>query len=275
MKARGFRPSKERGQNFLVDKNLARKFVTSLAPSEGDLVLEIGPGAGALTRPLLDAGCRVVAVELQRELAEELEAWSEPRLRVLRADFLDLPPEELSWEGEVPRLALSNVPYSVTGLVLPRLLQGGFPLERFVVGLQREVADRLVASPGTRDYSSLTVLAQAYGTLKRAFKIPPQAYRPRPKVQSAAVLAVRDPQRELIPARSQLERVVRGAFGHRRKTLGNSLAARLGVAKTELEAVLRDGGVDPGRRAETFSLQEFRDLERVLGPILERSPAKW
>jgi 16S rRNA (adenine1518-N6/adenine1519-N6)-dimethyltransferase len=269
---RGFRPSKERGQNFLVDKNLARKFILSLAPSPEDLVLEIGPGSGALTAPLLETGCRVLAVEIQPELVATLESWQHPRLKIVQANYLRLDPKEILWDGEIPRLALSNVPYSVTGVLLPRLLQGGLPIDRFVVGVQREVADRLVALPGCKDYSSLTVLAQAYGTLKRVFKLSPHAYRPRPKVHSAAVLAVRNPERELIPFRSPQEKILRAAFAHRRKTLCNSLSGRLGLEKEVVTKLLVEIGIAPGRRAETLNLEEFRLLAREFCPVLERSP---
>lgn len=260
---RPFRPSKARGQNFLVDPNLARKFVAALAPGPGDLVLEVGPGKGALTLPLLATGCRVVAVELEAALADELEGLGEERLTLVRGDFTQLAAGDLEVAGALPTLALSNVPYSVTGAVLTRLLMGQLPLERFVVGVQREVADRLVAPPGSRTYGSLSVLARAFGELRRCFAIPPQAYRPRPKVTSAAVRAVRDPASPRVVAGGLLERLLRAAFGERRKTLANTLSSRLGQEKSLVVGLLERAGVDPGRRAETLSLVEFRRLEEI------------
>lgn len=263
-----FRPSKDRGQNFLVDKGIARRFVTTLAPGPEDVVLEVGPGKGALTDPLLATGCRVVAVEIEAPLAEELAAREADRLEVLHADFLRLDMVELATKL-VPEdggrlLALSNVPYAVTGPVMGRLLNGELPISRVVVGVQREVADRLVAPPGGKEYGRLSLLGAAWGRWKRAFKISPQAYRPRPKVVSAALLGERDPDREPIRRGSPLDRVVRAAFAQRRKMLRNTLAGGLGLEKPAAEALLAAAGLDPALRAEAVDLAGFRRLAEAL-----------
>jgi 16S rRNA (adenine1518-N6/adenine1519-N6)-dimethyltransferase len=263
-----FRPSKDRGQNFLVDRGVARRFVEVLGPGPEDVVLEVGPGKGALTEPLLATGCRVVAVEIEAPLADELAGRGEARLEVLKADFLRVPMEDLLPHLEPEAggrvLALSNVPYSVTGPVMGRLASGELPLERLVVGVQREVADRLVAGPGSKQYGRLSLLAAAWGRWRRAFKIGAGAYRPRPKVLSAALVGERDPDREPIRRGSPLDRVVRAAFAQRRKTLRNTLSGGLGLEKSGAEALLAAAGVDPGLRAEAVDLEGFRRLAEAL-----------
>ena len=263
-----FRPTKERGQNFLVDKGIARRFVSVLAPGPGDVVLEVGPGKGALTDPLLATGCRVVAVEIETPLAEGLAARDEPRLEVVHADFLRLDAAELTARltpedgGQV--LALSNVPYSITGPVLGRLLSGELPVARVMVGVQREVADRLLAPPGSKQDGRLSLLGGAWGTWKRAFKIAPGAYRPRPKVVSTALVGVRDPEREPVRRGGPLDRVVRAAFSQRRKMLRNTLAGGLGLEKAGAEALLAAAGLEPTLRAESVDLAGFRRLAAAL-----------
>lgn len=263
-----FRPTKERGQNFLVDRGIARRFVEVLGPRPEDVVLEVGPGKGALTEPLLATGCRVVAVEIETPLAAELAGRGEPRLEVIHDDFLRLDLAALSARlvpedgGRV--LALSNVPYSVTGPVLGKFCQGELPIARLVVGVQLEVAERLVAGPGTKQYGRLSLLAAAWGAWKRAFKISAGAYRPRPKVVSAALVGERDPAREPVVRGGPLDRVVRAAFSQRRKTLRNTLGGGLGLGKEGAEALLEAAGLDPGLRAEAVDLEGFRRLAAAL-----------
>ncbi len=262
-----WRPTKDKGQNFLVDGNLARKFVTTLDPQSDDVVLEIGPGKGALTEPLLATGCRVVAVEIEAGLVEELEAHEWERLEVIQADFLKLRLEELKEQiGPVPGrlLALSNVPYSITGPVLARLFSGVLPVERFVVGLQLEVADRLVAPEGSRTYGRLSVVGAAWGKLKRSFKLPPQAYRPRPKVMSAAVLGIRDAEKAPCYPGSDLDRTLRASFGQRRKTLGNAIASGLHVDKAQVQESLARVDINASLRAEAISLEGYRRMAEAL-----------
>lgn len=269
-----FRPSKDRGQNFLVDKGIARRFVSTLAPRPEDVVLEVGPGKGALTEPLLATGCRVVAVEIETPLAEALARGGEERLEVVHGDFLRIHLGELLERlqpGEGGRLlALSNVPYAVTGPVMGRLASGELPIARLVVGVQREVADRLVAPPGGKQYGRLSLLAAAWGRWKRAFNISPGAYRPRPKVVSAALVGERDGDRQPIQRGSSLDQVVRAAFSQRRKMLRNTLAGGLGLDKAGAEALLAAAGLDPGLRAEAVDLAGFRRLAeawRALGAV--------
>lgn len=272
-----FRPTKGRGQNFLVDPNIVRRFAESLGVQPGDSILEIGPGKGALTDELLRRGATVYAVEIERSLAEDLIAREDPKLRVVRANALEVPSfqalvQELGGDPEVgPWKAISNVPYSISGPLLVRLLAADLPLEKILLGLQREVADRLVAEPGSRTWGSLGLLARAYGSSKRVFKIAPGCYRPRPKVESAAVLLTRSKEALPILPKSPREKILRAAFRLKRKTLENSLASGLELSKPVVREVLEAVGLDPRRRAETLHLAEFEAMAEAFlgGPLSE------
>lgn len=266
---RVWRPSKGRGQNFLVDQNLARKLVAALEAGPGDTVLEIGPGKGALTEPLLATGCKVVAVEVEGALAEALEARGLERLEVVHADVLAADLFELAARVGPGVKVLSNVPYSITGPLLTRVLSGALDVSRLVVGVQKEVADRMVATPGGRDFGTLSVWVRAFGEAKRLFKIPPSAYRPRPRVQSAAVRVDRVEGRAPLVRGGLLERVVRAGFGQRRKALRNSLRGGLALAAGVAEEALEAAGVDPMARAETVDVEGWRRLAEALGPHLD------
>lgn len=258
-----FRPSKSRGQNFLVDPNISRKLIDLLDPGPGDTVLEVGPGKGALTEVLVERGLPVIAVEVQAELAAELRERDLPGVRVVEADFLAISPAELALPGRC--LALSNVPYSITGGVLTRFLSGELPVDRVVVGVQREVAERLLADPGSKTYGSLSLLGRAYGPARKGFKIPASCYRPRPRVESMAVRLDRDPGSEPMAAGGPLEKMARAAFATRRKTLLNSLSGSLGRGREEVRQGLEKAGVDPGRRAESLTIEELRKVVVHLG----------
>ncbi len=271
--AAGFVPGKSRGQNFLVDPNLARKLVAALGASPGDRVLEIGPGKGALTGLLLEAGARVDAVEIQDELAHALSAWGRPGLTVHHADFLQFAPDSLGLASGETLDVLSNVPYSISGPLLARLLGGAWPGRTLVLGLQREVAERLAAPPGGKDFGSLTVMARAFGRVEKLFKIPGSSYRPRPRVESMAIRIRRDPTSPWVELGSWLERVVRAGFSMRRKTVRNSLSGGLGQDPREVEARLMAAGIDPGVRAETLDVPAWRKVAEVLDPSPGRAPA--
>lgn len=269
-----FRPTKGRGQNFLIDPNIIRRFADVLDVQPEDPILEIGPGKGALTEELLRRGARVYAIEIEASLAEDLQAQGHENLSVVQGNALDLnfakvvqelgaDLEGLNWK------AISNVPYSISGPLLVRLLSAEIPFQSILLGLQREVADRLVATPGSKAWGSLGLLARAFGTSKRVFKIAPGCYRPRPKVESAAVLLRRSSDANPVVPKSPREKVLRAAFRLKRKTLENSLASGLELAKPLIREVLLAVDIDPRRRAETLELFEFEALAKALlqGPL--------
>lgn len=247
------------GQHFLIDADVSARAVAVADLARGSRVLEIGPGRGALTRALLAAGAKVVAVEIDAELAARLAAAAQPELEIVPGDFLRLDLERLPAE---PLTVVSNLPYSTGTAMLARLLEHPRRFPRLVVMLQKEVADRLCAEPGSRDYAALTVLTALYALPRLAFMVPPQAFAPPPKVESAVVrLDVAIEPRAAVGDPRVFRRIVRTAFAQRRKTLRNSLRAGFGEASaTEW---LAQAGIDGGRRAETLSLAEFATLARV------------
>jgi 16S rRNA (adenine1518-N6/adenine1519-N6)-dimethyltransferase len=245
------------GQHFLRDAGLARAIVDLLAPTASDLVVEIGPGEGALTDVLAPRVGRLIALEVDRALLERLRRRL-PAVDVLEADartwdygLLARPPG-----GRV--LVIGNLPYSVSKPIVAALLAARQAVDAMALMLQREVADRLVAPPGGRVYGALSVLTQAVCDVELALRVPPGAFRPPPKVDSAVVRVV--PRRESrVPVELELRfrEVVRAAFARRRKTLANALAGGLGLSLGAAREAATRSGVDPTRRAETLTIAEF------------------
>ena len=276
------------GQNFLVDPGVAPRIAAAAEIAPGDTVLEIGPGTGLLTRQLLERARRVVAVEIDERMKPDLDALGREHasLNVIWGDFLklgwqDLGLDEASAETEAaagPRSTLrvvANIPYYITTPILLELLQARQletrPLtevvpraEAIVLMVQKEVAERMIAVPGTKDYGSLSVLVQYAAEVEIAFGVPRTAFVPRPKVDSAVVrLKPRRSPPVVVASPATLFRVVRGAFGQRRKTLMNALRAAA-FDKTALERAFDATGIDPGRRGETLDLAEFARLADAL-----------
>lgn len=247
------------GQHFLSDRGVAERTVALAGLPEGSTVLEIGPGRGALTEVLLAHGLRVVAVELDPELARRLEARALPGLVVLRGnalrlDELPLPP------GPLPVVA--NLPYSTGTAILTRLLASPETFPRLVLMLQKEVAGRICAGPGSRAYGSLSVFVALHAEARLAFDVPPSCFAPPPKVDSAVVrLDVVPAARADVPDEAMFRRVVRGAFSQRRKTLRNALRGAFGAECAD--RLLERAALDPGRRAEELDLEEFAGLARA------------
>lgn len=248
-------------QHFLHDRRTARRIAGSLRAPPGAQVLEIGPGEGALTAPLLERGWRVVAVELDAALAEGLERrWPLGDLTVVRGDVLDYEPE-----GKGPLYVIGNLPYGVTSPILFHLLDLADRIEipEMVVMIQREVAERLAAAPGTRAYGALTVGVALSARVEVLFEVGPGQFRPPPQVRSTVLRLLPDGPPGLDrDRRERVRRLVRTAFGQRRKQLRNSLRAELALAdRGGADAV---AGIDLKRRPETLSVEEWMALEAAL-----------
>jgi 16S rRNA (adenine1518-N6/adenine1519-N6)-dimethyltransferase len=250
--AHGVRPRRDLGQHFLVDPNLVRKIVAAAQVKAGDRVLEIGAGVGTLTRALAAVGARVLAYEVDPRLRPVLEAALEDvvGVEVRYADAADLDPSAL--EG-APWVVVANLPYHVGTPLLLRLLREAPAIERFVVMLQREAVERLAAAPGSRTYGLPSVVAQLYGAVKVAFRVPAAVFLPPPRVESAVAVVVRKPAH---PAAEAAVALAAAAFGQRRKMLRRSLAAVLADAP----AVLTAAGVDPSARAEDLAPADYLRL---------------
>ncbi|HSH27986.1 MAG TPA: 16S rRNA (adenine(1518)-N(6)/adenine(1519)-N(6))-dimethyltransferase RsmA, partial [Wenzhouxiangella sp.] len=223
--------------------------------------IEIGPGEGVLTRPLLEAGARVTAIELDRDLAATLPERLEfpERLAVLQADVLQVDAATLAAPASGLRV-VGNLPYNISTPIMFHLFQWRDSISDMHFMLQKEVVDRLVAGPGSKQYGRLSVMAAFHCRTERLFNVPPGAFRPPPKVDSAIVRLV--PKRldaETLARLPQLEEVVRRAFGQRRKTLRNALKGALD------EAAIAAAVVDPKARAETLSLYQYLALANRLG----------
>ena len=251
------------GQHFLRPASV-EKLIRVIAPAPSDVFLEIGPGRGALTDRLRAAGHPVVAVELDDALAASLAARRDPGLTVVHGDFLRVALDALP-AGPLPVVA--NLPYSTGTAIVSRLLEHPAQFPRVVVMLQLEVAQRLCAAPNSRAYGGLTVLVALQARASMGFVVPPSAFAPRPKVESAVVrLDVQVAPRVAVDDRRLFRRVVLTAFGQRRKTLRNALGAGFG-AEVARELLAR-AEIDPQRRAETLTLDEFARLTEVAATLL-------
>jgi 16S rRNA (adenine1518-N6/adenine1519-N6)-dimethyltransferase len=263
--AAGLRPRRRWGQNFLCDPGVARRIVETAGIAPGATVLEIGPGLGALTDEVVTRAGRVYLVEIDRGLAARLAARyaGVPGVQLLVGDVLTLPLAELI--GETGVTVVANLPYNIASPVLFHLagMRERFP--RAVVMLQREMAERLVATPASGDYGAASVLLQAFAEVRIAFRVSRRSFLPVPEVDSA-VVDVRwsaRPRADLGDP-EVFRRVVRAAFGKRRKVLRNALAD-LGVAPERLAAAFAAAAVDPRARGETLALADFARLARALG----------
>jgi 16S rRNA (adenine1518-N6/adenine1519-N6)-dimethyltransferase len=255
------------GQHFLLDPNLTGR----IARAGGDLTrgttIEIGPGPGGLTRSLLAHGARrVIAIELDPrcvEALQELAAAYEDRLQIIAGDAMAIDPARL---GEAPRRIVANLPYNVSTALLAHWLPLLAQIERLVLMFQKEVAERLTASPGSRDYGRLSVALQWRADVRRLFDLPPRAFTPPPKVTSS-VVEIRPLPQPRYPADAELlERVTAAAFNQRRKMLRQSLRA----AVPDAAALLAAAGIDGTARAEELSVEQFCALARALGDIRGR-----
>ena len=238
------------------------KVIRAIDPRPSDTFLEIGPGRGALTMPLARAARRVTAFEIDRDLAALLRKVVPENVAVIEVDFLDVTParvEGLRTPGS-PFRAAGNLPYNVASPILFTLIElvrAGLPIVDATVMLQREVADRLLASPGIKDYGVLTILVGRHADVTRLLNLPRGAFRPAPKVESTVVrLAFRSPRP---PARDErvLEAVVRAVFTRRRKTLANALLAYEPARSVDRSAALARAGLDGARRPETLDAAEL------------------
>jgi len=258
------RAKKELGQNWLTDAQYARRIVDAVAPSPEDLVVEIGPGPGALTDLMVPLARHTIAIELDRRMIEPLRARHDAdRLTVVEADVLEVDLHALVESARVMRPGLgrahviANLPYYISSPVLVRLVEARRAFADAAIMLQREVVDRITASPGGKEYGTLSVLVATYCRAKRLFDVPPGAFRPMPSVVSSVVrLEFLAEPAVIVPDERLYFTLVRGAFAQRRKTLENNLRA-LGF-----KGLAEEAGVAPTRRAETLSLEEFAALAR-------------
>ncbi len=292
----GFRPTKQRGQNFVIDANTVRRIVRSSQVGPADVVLEVGPGLGSLTLALLDVGAQVVAVEVDDRLAEALPRTIErfapaqaARLAVVHADAVQLStwvvdgavslgPPSGSGSGEVlgpatpivPTALVANLPYNVAVPVLLEVLEHLPSIRHGLVMVQLEVAERLAAPPGSKIYGVPSVKAAWYAELSKAGVVGRTVFWPQPHVDSGLIRFTRRPPPLTTASRPEVFAVVDAAFGQRRKTLRSALS-QLAGSPARAEAALRAAGVDPSARGERLDVVAFA---RIAESLTQREAAR-
>ena len=267
---------KSLGQNFLTDHRITRQIIDSVSPCAEDVIIEIGPGTGALTAMLARRSGHVVAIEIDASLVEELRRTVSARnLSIVNADVL-----KLDWEQTIEDArsgivdvastrvrVVANLPYYISTPIIERLLSPGRGLFDMTLMLQREVAERIVSEPGNKAYGYLSVMVQYYSLASKLFDVPPSAFAPSPKIWSAVIrLVVRERPVVEVADEAMFFALVRAAFAQRRKTIRNNLkaaATRLEF-RSPVESALEAASIDPRRRAETLSLVEFAELCKQL-----------
>lgn len=266
------RPKKRFGQHFLVSPSVLSGILRLAELTPEDIVVEIGPGTGALTTALAGRVGQVLALEVDRDLIPPLQHRfaGQPHVQILHVDALRFDFRQ----REEPYKVVANLPYGTATAILMRLLERPTPVQLAVVMLQREVAARLSATPGTKAYGSLTLMAQWYAAISKGFNVPPAAFSPAPRVMSTVVKIIPRPAAPcIVRDEALLFQVIRGAFAQRRKTLLNALAAafRPHLEPPRLAQALKTAGIDPQRRGETLTLTEFAGLADALTVALTAS----
>lgn len=260
---KGGRAKKSLGQNFLIDDNIIDDIVWQAIP-KGDMPLvEIGPGPGGLTRVLTERADRLWAIELDTEKVQILEKeFQDLPLHIIQMDALKLNLQDL-W-GKEKGWLVGNLPYYIANPLLMHFLEQGENLEGLTIMVQREVGARMVARPGSKEYGILSIAVQLSAEVHKMFDVPPTAFWPPPKVTSTVLrLYIRSfPGFEIDP--KVFFRVVRAAFGQRRKTLLNALTAGLNIPKPEMSEILRTAGVDEGLRPENLGILEYHRIAQLI-----------
>ena len=266
----GLRPKKRFGQNFLIDRNILNKILEAAELDSESIVLEIGPGLGTVTKEAAQIASRVIAVEADRDLIPVLHEILDQyhNVEIIKGDFLQLNlPEFLSSRLNRGKCTVvANLPYYITSPLITRLLEVRESVERMVIMVQEEVADRLIAEPGTPDYGSLSVFVQFYCDAKIVARAKRTVFLPSPEVDSAIVrLDVLPSPAVEIDDEQLFFKIVRASFGQRRKTLLRSLSGSpdLGWSREKAHIALEKAGIDSSRRGETLSLEEFASITKA------------
>lgn len=252
--------SKKLGQNFLIKRGIVDEIVKAADLQEGEPVLEIGPGIGTLTQGLAQSGANVTAIELDTRLLEVLDTTlaQYSNVTIVHGDVLKL--DVPSIMNNEPFKVVANLPYYITTPIIMSLLESRLPIERLVVMVQKEVALRMVAKPGTKDYGALSVAVQYYTEPDIVLDVPPKSFLPAPAVTSSVIRCVlRDKPPVDVVDEKLFFRVVKAGFAQRRKTFANTMKTT-GLSKDRIEELLAKANIDGQRRGETFTLQEFADV---------------
>ena len=261
--------SKKLGQNFLIKRGIVDEIVHAAELTPGEPVLEVGPGIGTLTQGLAQSGADVTAIELDRRLLEVLDTTlvSYDNVRIVHGDVLKLDVPTIM--NHKPFKVVANLPYYITTPIIMSLLESKLPIERLVVMVQKEVALRMVAKPGTKDYGALSVAVQYYTEPDIVLDVPPKSFLPAPAVTSSVIRCVlRDKPPVDVIDEKLFFRVVKAGFAQRRKTFANTMKTT-GLSKDRIEELLAKANIDGQRRGETFTLQEFADVANAWAALIK------
>ena len=261
--------SKKLGQNFLIKRGIVDEIVHAAEITVGEPVLEVGPGMGTLTQGLAQSGADVTAIELDRRLLEVLDTTlaSYDNVRIIHGDVLKLDVPTIM--NHKPFKVVANLPYYITTPIIMSLLESKLPIERLVVMVQKEVALRMIAKPGTKDYGALSVAVQYYTEPDIVLDVPPKSFLPAPAVTSSVIRCVlRDKPPVDVIDEKLFFRVVKAGFAQRRKTFSNTMKTT-GLTRDRIEELLAKANIDGQRRGETFTLQEFADVANAWAALIK------
>lgn len=261
------RADKKLGQNFLIDEDIVRRIVEAAELTPADKVLEVGPGIGTLTQGLAESGADVVAVELDKRLLPVLDVTLEgyDNVRIVNGDILKV--DIMQEVGAENFKVCANLPYYITTPIIFALLEKRLPMERLVAMVQKEVAERMAAQPGGREYGALSVAIQYFTEPEIAFIVPPTSFIPAPAVDSAVIVCRRRKQPPVqVCDEALFFRVVKAAFSMRRKMLNNALK-NMGISSEQCAKWLELAGIDGKRRGETLTLEDFAALTNSFAEI--------
>ena len=276
VKRHGFKFTKSLGQNFLIDDNIVDKIVAGAGIGPSDKIIEVGPGIGTLTREMASRAGALMAVEIDKNLipilTDTLGDYENVKIvneDIIKADIRGLIDENL--DGGPVKL-VANLPYYITTPIIMRFLEEDINVTDIVVMVQKEVAERMNAQPGGKDFGALSVAVQFYCDTEIVAKVPRHLFVPQPNVDSIVIaLRIRPERKYRVDSEDLFFKVVKAAFGQRRKTLLNSIASMGNLSKDMVKEVLEEAGIDPKRRGETLSLDEFANLSNVIGNKLKET----
>ncbi|QJA09919.1 16S rRNA (adenine(1518)-N(6)/adenine(1519)-N(6))-dimethyltransferase RsmA [Romboutsia sp. CE17] len=268
-----FKFSKSLGQNFLIDDNVIDRILAGARLSEGDKIIEVGPGIGTLTREMGKVADKVVAIEIDKTLIPILEETLADldNVEVVNQDILKVNVEELVKEklSGGPVKLVANLPYYITTPIVMKFLEENIPVTDIVVMVQKEVADRMNAGPGTKDYGALSVAVQYYCDTEIVAKAPRHMFVPQPNVDSTVIgLHVREERKYPVDNEEIFFKTVKASFGQRRKTLLNSLGTLGFLTKDQVKEALSNANIDEKRRGETLTIEEFATLSNVINSMV-------
>lgn len=271
LKKYNIRPSKKLGQSFLVDTNIAKKIIQSADIKKDDIVLEIGPGIGALTQLLARTGAFIEAIEIDKKLVKVLKdnLQTYPNVTVSEQDAMHLDKDSLP---KKPNKLVANLPYSVASPLLINYLNNFENIESFIVMVQKEVAERILASCSSRNYSTLTVKLNLMAEINKVAQVSPNVFIPRPKVESAVIKLMRKPQQLIKEDRVKFFKLVNAAFSERRKKIANSLASALKLERSYVESILTETSIESSKRAEQLCLEDYLRLFQKMKKSIPHLP---